>query len=194
MSCNRKRAPRRIDEFAGRADGGGQIPVAERVVLDQVHRAAQRVAQGVDQTEELFERRQVAIGVELDQEIHVARGRVEIRAALRRPKDLKAHDAVATANFRQLCFLVGNSGVHAPHSLRIAEKVTLPRLGRRLPIAPPSLTGAYASRADTGCLARMSATPLLSSSKRAHQVRPLDCSRHRLMVLPHEVTRNMSLD
>lgn len=80
MSVKTTRASRRIDEFAGRVDGGGQIRVAERVVLDQVHRAAQRVTQGVDETEELFKRQQVAFGIELDQEIHIPCGRLEIRA------------------------------------------------------------------------------------------------------------------
>ena len=40
MSVKRTRASRRIDDFAGGVDGGGQVRVTERVVLHQVHRAA----------------------------------------------------------------------------------------------------------------------------------------------------------
>ena len=83
------RASRRIDKFAIFVDGGTQIRVAELVIFDQVHRTPQGVAQCVNEAKELFERRQVTVGIELDKEIRVACGRIEIRAACRRAEDFE---------------------------------------------------------------------------------------------------------
>ena len=77
------RESRRINNFARFVDGGSQIRVAELVIFDHVDRTSQCFAQRVDEAEELFERRQIAIGIELDKEIGIAGFRIEVHAARR---------------------------------------------------------------------------------------------------------------
>ena len=53
--------------------------VAELVIFDKLDRASQCFAQRVDEAEELFERRRIAVWIELDKEVGIAGVKIEIR-------------------------------------------------------------------------------------------------------------------